>query len=121
LGAGLAQNAALFPRWWGPLDVVVASLLGVLMLVIVALAEGRVGRDARDASYRVYRALSYGILVLIVVFFLFGDRIVWINCLPGFAWGTWALLYGLPAGFTALRGSEAEDGAGTSRPPGGSA
>jgi hypothetical protein len=117
VGAGLAQNSALFPRWWGPLDVVVASVLAALTLVIVALTEGRVGRDAQDASYRVYRALSHGILVLIVVFFLFGDRIVWINCLPGFAWRTWALIYGLPAWFTALRGSGAEDGDGISRPP----
>jgi len=116
VGASLAQNTALFPRWWGPLDVVVASVLAVLTLVIVALAEGRVGRDAQDASYRVYRALSHGILVLIVVFFLFGDRIVWINCLPGFAWRTWALIYGLPAWFTALRGSGAEEGDGTRRP-----
>jgi protein-S-isoprenylcysteine O-methyltransferase Ste14 len=109
VGAGLSQNTALFPKWWGILDVVVAFVLAALTIVIVALAEGKVGRQAQDASYRAYRALSHGILVLIVVFFLFGDRIVWINCLPGFAWRSWVLLYGLPAWFTALRGGAAEE------------
>jgi len=33
----------------------------------------------------------------------FGDRRVWINCLSGFAWRAWLLLYCLPAWFTALR------------------
>jgi hypothetical protein len=44
-----------------------------------------------------------------VVFVLFGDRIVWSNCLTGFAWRAWLLFYGLPAWFTAL-GSTAEPG-----------
>jgi hypothetical protein len=83
VGASLSRNTALFPKWWGVLDVVLAFLLAVLAIVIVALAEGKVGRQARDASYRAYRVLSHGILVLIVMFFLFGDRIVWLNCLPG--------------------------------------
>jgi hypothetical protein len=107
VGAGLSHNTELFPRWWGILDVVVAFLLGGLAIVIVALAEGKVGRHAQESSYRVYRALSHGILVLIVVFFLFGDRIVWANCLLGLAWRAWVLIYSLPAWFTALRGGAA--------------
>ena len=42
---------------------------------------------------------------MVVVFFLFGDRIIWINCLTGFAWRAWLLLYTLPAWVTALRTS----------------
>jgi hypothetical protein len=42
----------------------------------MALAEGRVTRPATDASYGVYRILTHGILVMVVVFFLFGDRII---------------------------------------------
>jgi hypothetical protein len=44
------------------------------------------------------------IFALLVGFFFFGDRIVWSNCLTGFAWRFWLLLYGLPAWY-ALVGS----------------
>jgi hypothetical protein len=44
--------------------------------------------------------LIHGIFAMLVVFFLFGDRIVWTNCLTGFAWRAWLLLYGLPAWFS---------------------
>jgi hypothetical protein len=46
--------------------------------------------------------LIHGILVLIVVFFLAGDRIVWINGLPGIAWRSWLLLYILPEWFAVI-------------------
>jgi hypothetical protein len=38
-----------------------------------------------------------------VVFVLVGDRVVWVNCLTGFAWRAWLLSYSLPAWFTAFR------------------
>lgn len=103
--AGLSKNTASFPKWWGMLDVGLAFVLAILALVIVAIAEGKVDKQAADASYRAYRVLIHGILAMIVVFFLFlfGDRIIWINCLTGFAWRTWLLMYSLPAWFTALR------------------
>ena len=82
-----------------------AFVLAIQALAIMALAEGKVTRQATDASYRVYRILTHGILVMVVVFFLFGDRIIWINCLTGFAWRAWLLLYTLPAWVTALRTS----------------
>jgi hypothetical protein len=41
-------------------------------------------------------------LVLLVIFFLAGDRIVWINCLTGFGWRASLLLYTLPAWLTLL-------------------
>jgi hypothetical protein len=61
-----------------------------------------VNKPAEDASYRAYRVLIHGILAMLVVFFLFGDRIVWSNCLTGFAWRAWLLFYGLPAWLTVL-------------------
>jgi hypothetical protein len=85
------------------LSLGLAFVLAIQALAIMALAEGRVTRQATDASYRVYRILTHGILVMVVMFFLFGDRIVWINCLTGFAWRAWLLLYTLPAWFTALK------------------
>ena len=42
-------------------------------------------------------------LGLLVVFFLFGDRILWTVGLVGLAWRVWLLLYTLPAWYTALR------------------
>jgi hypothetical protein len=46
----------------------------------------QISRQAEDATYRAYRILSHGILVMLVVFFLPGERITWINCLAGFGW-----------------------------------
>lgn len=62
----------------------------------------KVNRQADDATYRAYRILTHGIFVALVVFFLAGERITWINCLTGFAWRAWLLLYALPSWITAL-------------------
>ena len=101
--AGLSKNTASFPKWWGRLDVGLAFLLAVLALVIMAIAGGKVDKQAEDATYRAYRFLIHGILAMSVVFFLFGYRSICIRCLTGFAWRTWLLLYSLPAWFAALR------------------
>jgi hypothetical protein len=102
--AGLSKDTESFPKWWGPLDVGIAFVLALLTFAIIGLAGDNVTKQAEDASYRTYRILIHGILAMIVVFFLFADRIVWSNCLTGFAWRSWLLLYSLPAWFTALKG-----------------
>ncbi len=104
--AGLSKNTGAFSKWWGILDVGIAFVLVVLAFAIITLATANVSRQAEDMSYRAYRVLIHGILAMIVVFFLFGDRITWINCLTGFAWRAWLLLYGLPAWFTAFEGTD---------------
>ena len=114
VAAGLTKNTASFPRWWGALDVGLAFVLALLAIVVLALAQGHVTRQAEDASYRAYRVLLHGIFAMLVVFFLFGDRIVWVNCLTGFAWRAWLLLYCLPAWLTASRAPRLSAG-----PPGG--
>jgi hypothetical protein len=101
--AGLSKNTASFPKWWGMLDVGLAFVLAILAFGVMVVAQGKVDRQAVDASYRAYRILNHGIFVMLMVFFLFGDRIVWINCLTGFAWRAWLLVYVLPAWFTASR------------------
>jgi len=103
--AGLSKNTAAFPKWWGMLDVGLAFVLAILAFVIMALSEGKVNKQAVDATYRVYRILTHGILVMLVVFSLTGDRIIWINCLTGFAWRAWLLAYCLPVWFTAFGSS----------------
>jgi hypothetical protein len=110
--AGLSKNTAAFPKWWGALDVGIAFFLATLVLVVMALARGEVTEQAEDASYRAYRVLTHGIFVMLVVFFLAGDRVIWPNCLTGFAWRTWLFLYSLPAWFTVLGAT-----AGRGQPP----
>lgn len=100
--AGLSRNTGSFPKLWGVLDVTIAFVLVILAFAIVTLAGGNVEKQAENTSYRAYRILTHGIVAMLVVFFLFGDRIVWINCLTGFAWRTWLLLYGLPQWLTAF-------------------
>jgi hypothetical protein len=100
--AGLARDTTAFPKWWGRLDVMIAFALAMMVIVMSALVGSSVTKEAEGATYRAYRILTHGILAMLVAFFLFGDRITWINCLTGFAWRAWLLLYSLPAWFTAL-------------------
>jgi hypothetical protein len=99
---GLSKDTASFPAWWGTLDVGVAFLLAIMVIAVFASAQQHVTRQAEDAAYRAYRFLTHGFFAAIVVFLLLGDRIPWTNCLPGFAWRTWLLLYSLPVRLTAL-------------------
>jgi hypothetical protein len=111
--AAFVHDRESWPRWWGVLDVVVAFCLGVLALAVLGMARGRVTKQAEETSYRAYRVLTHGLFALLLAFFLAGDRVVWSNCLTGFAWRAWLLLYCLPAWFTVFR--EAQDG-GAERP-----
>jgi hypothetical protein len=88
------------------LDVAIAFVLAMLALAVIGFAQGKVNKPAEDASYRAYRVLIHGILVMGVVFMLFGDRIVWSNCITGFAWRCWLLCYALPAWLTVLGASD---------------
>ena len=89
----------------GVLDVALAFVLALMAIVMSALAGRSINKEAEKSTYRAYRVLKHGLLAMCVVFFLFGDRITWINCLTGFAWRAWLLLYSLPGWFTALRTS----------------
>jgi hypothetical protein len=102
MAAGLSKHTERFPSWWGSLDVGIAFVLALLAIAVLALAQGKVTRQAEAASYRAYRVLTHGIFAMLVVFFLLRDHIVWANCLTGFAWRAWLLLYSLPAWFTAF-------------------
>jgi hypothetical protein len=97
MAAGLSKNTSSFPKWWGRLDVSLAFVLAILALFILGIAQGRVSKQAEDASYRAYRILLHGTLAFGIVFMFTGDRITWVNCITGFAWRTWLLLYCLPA------------------------
>jgi len=108
--AGLSKDAASFPKYWGTLDVGIAFLLAALAMVIMALAGSNFSKQVEDTTYRSYRVLLHGLIGMLVVFFLWGDRIVWKYCLVGLAWRAWLLLYGLPSWFTVV-------GRGAATPP----
>jgi hypothetical protein len=101
--AGLSKDTGAFPKLWGRADVVLAFVLAAMIFAVMVAAHRKVSRQADDATYRADRILTHGIFVMLVVFFLAGDRITWINCLTGFGWRAWLLLYALPSWFTALR------------------
>jgi hypothetical protein len=101
--AGLSKDPGWFPKLWRVLDIAIALVLVILAFPIITLAGSNVDKQAENRRYRAYRIFTHGILGMFVVFFVFGDRIVWINCLTGFAWRTWLLLYSLPAWLTAFR------------------
>jgi hypothetical protein len=101
--AAFVRDTESWPKWWGVLDVMIAFVLAMLAFAVLGLAQGKVNKQAEDSTYRAYRVLTHGIFAGLVVFFLVGDWIVWSNCLTGFAWRAWLLLYSLPAWFTALR------------------
>ncbi|HKW62557.1 MAG TPA: hypothetical protein VJN89_08440 [Candidatus Acidoferrum sp.] len=106
VGAGLAKDPEAFPTWWGRLDVGIAFFLAALVLLVMALASSKFSKPVEDATYRAYRVLIHGLWVMLVVFFLWGDRIAWKYCLVGLAWRAWLLLYSLPAWFTVSRRGE---------------
>jgi hypothetical protein len=101
--AGLSKNTETSPKWWGIADIVLAFALAAVVFAVMVAAYRKVSRQAEEATYRAYRILIHGIFVVLVVFFLAGDRITWTNCLTGFGWRAWLLLYALPAWFAALR------------------
>ena len=108
--AAFVHDRESWPGWWGVLDVGLALVLAVLAMAVLGIAQGKVTKQAEEASYRAYRILTHGILAGLVVCYLdysTGQWIVWGNCLTGFAWRAWLLLYCLPAWSTTFRGSPA--------------
>jgi protein-S-isoprenylcysteine O-methyltransferase Ste14 len=89
--AAFVKDTQSLPKWWGILDVGIAFILVVLILMIQAFARDRVSQQAKESSYRAYRILLHGIFLMLLVFFIPGDRIIWTWCLIGFAWPGWLL------------------------------
>jgi small-conductance mechanosensitive channel len=103
IAAGLVQNSAALPGWWGVADVVFAFILAALAITVAARFDRRRTPEIDRTSYRVFRFVVNLILVLLVIFLIGGDRIRWTIFLPGIAWRGWLFLYAFPAWLTALR------------------
>ena len=101
--AALSRDAASLPGIVGVMDGILAFALVFMAMLLYARTEGKVTREAHEAAYRAYRVLMHAILGLLIVFFLFGDRVVWHIALVGLAWRAWLLLYTLPSWYAALK------------------
>ena len=101
--AAFVKDTKAWPKWWGVLDVTLAFVLVVLVLAVLTNARDRVNKDVEQITYKVYRVLIWGIFLLMAVFVVAGDRIIWTQCLTGFAWRYWLLLYALPWWIAASR------------------
>ena len=93
----------MFPKWWGPLDVAVAFILAIAAFGIQALVYRTVDERTENATYRIYRSLTHGLIAVAVLVMVAGDRISWVNCATGFLWRTWLGLYVLPWWLVAVR------------------
>jgi len=118
-GAGLLCASTAFPvvasvlredqvgPLMGVLDVVLAFVAVATGWLIVATA-GTLDERVIRTSCRVYRVAGNVLLVLLITFFLVGDRIRWNILLPGLAWRGWLLMYALPAGVSAWQSARTE-------------
>jgi len=50
IGAGLAKDTTVFPRWWGAADVALAFVLAIAALGIPVLVGGRVNSGVEEAT-----------------------------------------------------------------------
>jgi hypothetical protein len=90
------RNTGTPSRWLGLADVGVAALLLTVVFTVAGRVRTRVSDDDRLIAFRVSQALFSVIPVLLVVFFIAGDRIDWQVLIVGLAWRGWLLLYTLP-------------------------
>jgi hypothetical protein len=90
------RNTDTPSRWLGLADVGVAALLLAVAFTVVSRARSRVSNDDRLIAFRLSQALFSVIPVLLIGFFVAGDRIDWQVLSVGLAWRGWLLLYTLP-------------------------
>jgi hypothetical protein len=101
--AGLSKHPESFPVWWGPADVSLSLLVGVLAVIVLAMSRGQTDQYSEFASYRVYRVLIHGILIVCALVIYSGEWIVWPQCATGFLWRFWLLAYALPMWIMVVR------------------
>ena len=90
------RNTETPSKWLGLADVGVAALLLAVAFTVASRVRNKVSNDDRLIAFRVSQALFSVIPVLLVGFFIAGDRIDWQVLIVGLAWRGWLLLYTLP-------------------------
>jgi hypothetical protein len=91
----MPQNA--LPTWVGLTDVMLALVIIALMVGVTIKTRGEFNSAIKERSFDIYRLLAAFPLLLLAIFFLFGDRIHWEILLPGLAWRTWVFVYSTPS------------------------
>src|SRR5215475_2856979 len=71
------KDTQSWPKWWGVLDVSTVFILVILVFILQALARKRINQQAAQATYRAYRILLHAIFLMLLIFFLAGERIKW--------------------------------------------
>jgi hypothetical protein len=90
------RNTETPSRWMGLADVGVAVLLLTTAFTVASRARSKVSDTDRLIAFRVSQSLLSVIPVLLIGFFIAGDRINWQVLIVGLAWRGWLLLYTLP-------------------------
>lgn len=90
------RNTETPSRWLGLADVGVAALLVTVAFTVTSRARSKVSDTDRLIAFRVSQALLSVIPVLLIAFFIAGDRINWQVLIVGLAWRGWLLLSTLP-------------------------
>ncbi|MDP9322267.1 MAG: hypothetical protein M3P13_01425 [Acidobacteriota bacterium] len=90
------RNTETPSRWLGLADVGVAALLVTVAFTVASRARSKVSDTDRLIAFRVSQALLSVIPVLLIAFFIAGDRINWQVLIVGLAWRGWLLLSTLP-------------------------
>jgi hypothetical protein len=101
--AGGLFVASAPPRWLGVLDVVIAASYFASAALIVARAQRRVADPDRIISLRMSQVIVSVIPVLLVAYFVVGERVSWTVLIIGLAWRAWLLHYSMPSLVAALR------------------
>jgi cytochrome bd-type quinol oxidase subunit 2 len=95
-------NLADPPLILGIADIVVATMLVGVAMVVDVRTRSVVEERHRAAAYDLTRQAATGALLLLVLFLLGRPRIDWNVLLPGLAWRSWLWVYALPALVAAL-------------------
>ena len=102
ISAALTKDTAVFSSWIGTLDVALAFVLTILAFTVVGIQQHNITPEIEQKTYRAYRGLIHIILLLLILFFVLGNQIMWINGLTGIGWRLWLLLYCLPYWFSSF-------------------
>jgi hypothetical protein len=93
-----STSSERLPRWCGFLDVLFVLTLVVTIELIRRAATYRIQNRELKISYQIATSLP---TVLFLALWFAADSLIWNTLLPGLAWRTFLLLYGLPFGLTA--------------------
>jgi hypothetical protein len=93
------------PSWMGLADVACAAVLLIVTIRVAKRVQKHITDDDRLAAFRASQLIVSAIPVLLLLFFVAGNRIKWDVLVIGLAWRTWLLLYTLPSLIAAYRQS----------------